>query len=243
VSRLTLAAVVVSSLVAVLAGACGDNEARLRVLAASSLADAFDDMAAAYEERTGTEVVVSTAGSATIRTQLVEGAPADVVALADPTSMEQVVDAGVLHPGSEPMFFAANHLVLVVPSGNPAGIGGLDDLEGALLAVCAPEVPCGRLARRLAAANGVTLRPTTEPSSVRAVLSAVELGEVDAGLVYASDVRDGVEVVPVPGASELVNLYPVAAVTDTPASRAFVDFVTSTEGADILTGHGFGAAR
>ena len=227
-----------------LAAGCGAGEgSSIRVLAASSLTDAFDSIATAFEAETGIEVIVSTAGSATVRTQVIEGAPADVVALADEATMAELVGADVLYPGSEPTSFASNHLVLVVPRGNPAGVEGIHDLRNRLLAICAPHVPCGRLAQDLALAQRVVLIPTTEPPNVRSVLSVVELGEVDAGLIYASDVSDRVEVVAVPGADEIETHYPIVASTDRDESRRFVKFVTSPAGGLILADHAFGPPR
>jgi molybdate transport system substrate-binding protein len=234
-------ALAAASMLVVGCGARGGSS--IRVLAASSLTNAFDSIATAFEAETGIDVIVSTAGSATVRTQVVEGAPADVVALADEATMAELVAADVLHPGSEPAAFASNHLVLVVPRGNPAGVEGIHDLRNRLLATCAPHVPCGRLAQDLALAQRVVLIPTTEPPNVRSVLSAVELGEVDAGLVYASDISDRVEVVAVPGTDEIETIYPIVAVTDRDESRRFVDFVTSAAGALILADHAFGPPR
>ncbi len=219
------------------------HDADVRVMAASSLGDAFDEIATAFEAQSGFDVTVVTAGSASLRSQLVQGAPADVVALADEATMADLVDAGVVDAAA-PAVFATNHLVLIAPAGNPAAISSLDDLGGRLLAVCAPEVPCGRLALSLAEANGVTLHPTSEEQNVRAVLTKVSLGEVDAGLVYVSDVAIGVDVeviADVPHAEELRNRYPIATITDDEPARAFVAFVVSPAGQSILAAHGFGA--
>lgn len=234
-----LALVIASS-----ATACSDDADAdtITVMAAASLGEVFGELAPVFEADTGVSVEVVTAGSSTLASQLREGAPADVVALADTATMQRVVDGGrVDDAGIE--VFARNHLVLVVPAGNPAGIDGLDDLDDALLATCAPQVPCGALAAQLAAENGVVLRPTTEEPNVTSVRTKVLLGEVDAGLIYVTDVIDGVEVVAVPGAEAVVTDYPIAVVDpredpDDPARR-FIELVTGPRGQGMLAAAGF----
>ena len=223
---------------------CGGGTATLRVMAASSLTGAFDELVAAYEEENGAEVDLVTAGSSTLRSQLVDGAPADAVAMADRVTMSQVIDAGVAYAGAEPQLFASNHLALIVPAGNPGAISGIDGLDDRLLALCAPQVPCGRLAQEVAVAKGTTLIPATEEPNVLAVLTKVELGEVDAGLVYTSDViarvTSTVEIIAVPGIEQIKTRYPLVAISDRNESHAFVDFVLSDRGLAVLAAHGFG---
>ena len=145
--------------------------------------------------------------------------------------------------------FARNVLQLVVPAGNPAGVTGLEDLTDPdlTIALCAPEVPCGSAAEKVFAAAGLTAAPDTLEQDVKAVLTKVELGEVDAALVYRTDVLaagDTVEGIDLPEAEDAVNDYPVAVLAESPnpdAAQAFVDLVLSADGQDVLTGAGFQA--
>jgi molybdate transport system substrate-binding protein len=231
--------------------ACGgdDDRTQLRVLAASSLTEAFDSLEPTYEnEHPDVDVVLSYDSSATLAAQVIEGAPADVLATADLPTMATVVDEGLVE--GEPQPFATNTLVLVTPADNPAGVSGLADLESddVLVAVCAPSVPCGDAARRLFQAAGVSVEATTEEDNVKGVLTKVVAGEVDAGLVYVSDAQaagDDVAAVPVPLASEVVNVDPIAvlAASDQPgAARNWVDLVLSERGQTVLADLGFGPA-
>jgi molybdate transport system substrate-binding protein len=149
---------------------------------------------------------------------------------------------------SAPVPFATNTLQIVVPADNPAGVRTLADLESpdVQLVVCAPEVPCGAAAQRLAEQAGVTLTPVSEEQKVTDVLAKVSSGEADAGLVYVTDVRaagDAVRGIEVSGADSVRNLYPIASVTtavDPALAQEFVDLVTSDAGQRVLREAGFG---
>jgi molybdate transport system substrate-binding protein len=219
------------------------------VLAASSLTEAFDTLEQTYEdEHPDVDVVLSYDSSATLAAQVVEGAPADVLATADEPTMATVVDEGLVE--GEPRPFATNTLALVTPPDNPAGVRDLADLvsEDVLVAVCAPAVPCGDAAQRLFELAGVSVDTTTEEDNVRGVLTKVVEGEVDAGLVYVSDAQaagDDVAVVPVPSASEIVNVDPISVLTDSEnkeAAQQWVDLVLSDDGQGVLADLGFGPA-
>lgn len=230
---------------ALAAGACsaGGGGDAITVLAASSLTDVFEEMIAAFEETDGArgvEVGLVLGGSSALATQLEEGAPGDVVATASPSTMERVVRAGRVR--GEPVVFARNSLVIAVERSNPRGIDGLDDLraDGLLVARCAPQVPCGALADELLAAAGVDLQPASLEPNVRSVLTKVSLGEVDAGLVYRTDVTSApVDAVEPRGARAFTTAYQIARLGDDPAAAAFVDFVLSAEGQAILAAAGF----
>jgi molybdate transport system substrate-binding protein len=221
--------------------------ATITVFAAASLTEAFDEIAAQFEaEHPSVEVVVNVAGSAALAQQIIEGAPADVFASADAPQMQVVVDAGL---AVDPVVFATNTLELVVPAGNPAEVTGIDDLAnpGLRIALCDPSVPCGAASERLLEQAGVTALPDTLESDVKAVLTKVTLGEVDAALVYRTDVTsagDAVDGIEVPGAASVVNRYPIDALTEAaePESAAdFVVFVTGAEGRAVVDEFGFGA--
>jgi molybdate transport system substrate-binding protein len=230
-------------------GGDGDERTQLRVLAASSLTEAFNTLEQTYEdEHPDVDVVLSYDSSATLAAQVIEGAPADVLATADEPTMATVVDEGLVE--GEPRPFATNTLALVTPPDNPAGVRDLADLvsEDVLVAVCAPAVPCGDAAQRLFELAGVSVDTTTEEDNVRGVLTKVVEGEVDAGLVYVSDAQaagDDVAVVPVPSASEIVNVDPISVLTDSEnkeAAQQWVDLVLSDDGQGVLADLGFGPA-
>jgi molybdate transport system substrate-binding protein len=218
----------------------------LTVFAAASLTDVFEDLAEQLTaEHPELEVRFNFAGSSALATQIVQGAPADLFASADQTQMAVVTDEG--RAAAEPVVVAENVLEIAVPAGNPAGISGIEDFarEEPALAVCAPDVPCGAAAERVFAAAGVPAAPDTLEEDVRAALTKVELGEVDAALVYASDVvsaGDAVEGIEVPEAEEAANEYPVCVLGDAPhpeAAQAFLDLVVSEEGGAALRAAGF----
>jgi molybdate transport system substrate-binding protein len=221
-----------------------DRHTTLTVLAASSLTEAFTALEKTFEKaHPDVDVRLSFDSSAILVEQLSQGLDADVLATADTATMDKAEKAGVVT--GTPTVFATNTLVIATPKGNPAGIQGLDDLSDATFAVCVPAAPCGDAAQRLFQLDGFTGRPTTEEENVKGVLTKVVSGEVDAGLVYASDATsagDEVEVVQAANASEVVNVDPIAAVKsgDRTAARDWIDLVTGAEGQKVLTSFGFG---
>lgn len=225
----------------------GTGDRELTVMAAASLTEPFRELAQRFEaEHDGVEVVMSFDSSATLATQVAAGAPADVVATADPRTMQIMADSEAL--SGEPVVFARNVLALAVPPDNPAGIDGLGDLQGAEFVVCAPAVPCGALAAGALEDAGVTTRPRSHEVDVKAVLAKVVLGEADAGLVYASDVvaaGDQVLEVTAPELAGATTDYPVAvtAESDQPDLAAeFVDLLRSPEAEGVLAEAGFTGA-
>jgi molybdate transport system substrate-binding protein len=220
--------------------------ATVTVFAAASLTDAFDELAAQFEEQhPDVDVVLNYGGSAGLAQQIIEGAPVDVFAAAAEPPMQTVADAGL---AEDPVVFATNTLELVVPAGNPAGVQGLGDLANGDLrvALCDASVPCGAASAKLLDQEGVTAAPDTLESDVKAVLTKVSLGEVDAALVYRTDVLaagDEVEGIEVPGAASVVNRYPIATLTDAAspqAAAAFMTFVLGDDGRVVLDDLGFG---
>ena len=216
------------------------------VLAAASLTDVFDDLAGRFEaEHPGVDVVLSYGGSSALAEQVLEGAPADVFASANESTMGSVEAAGL---ADDAVVFATNALALAVPAGNPGGVTGLADLADPDLtvALCDPAVPCGSAAVELLARAGVRASADTLEEDVRAVLTKVALGEVDAALVYRTDVNaagDEVEGIELPEAASILNRYPIALLADAPnavAARAFVDVVLGPVGRKALADAGFG---
>ncbi|MDO5726296.1 MAG: molybdate ABC transporter substrate-binding protein [Bowdeniella nasicola] len=223
----------------------GGEKTELTVFAAASLNKAFSDIAAEFEQdNPNVSVNFSFEGSSTLVDQMAEGAPADVFASADEKNMTRASQEELVGESQE---FATNVLTLIVPAGNPAKITGLDDsLDDARLVVCAPGVPCGNATETLADNLGIELNPVSEEQKVTDVRGKVEAGEADAGLVYTTDAKaagDAVEVIEVPGADEVVNRYPIAVTktgADNAAAQAFVTWVLSERGQEILASYGFG---
>lgn len=219
----------------------------LTIFAAASLTEAFDALADEFEQRhPSVEVVLNYGGSSALAQQIVAGAPADVFAAANGSTMQTVVDADL---AADPVVFATNALQLVVPAGNPAEVSGLDDLARPELAIalCDPAVPCGAAAEKLLAAAGVVAAPDTLEEDVKAVLTKVLLGEADAGLVYVTDVRaagDEVEGIVLAEADEALNPYPVAAIpgaTSPDLAAEWIALLTGPDGRAVLAEAGFGA--
>ncbi|MGI8538143.1 MAG: molybdate ABC transporter substrate-binding protein, partial [Mycobacteriales bacterium] len=183
-------------------------------------------------------------GSSALAQQIVSGAPADVFAAASPATMQTVVDAG---DATAPQVFVRNRLVIAVPPTNPGKVSRLADFADSdlTIALCAEQVPCGAAAMKVFSAAKITAVPDTFEQDVKAALSKVQLGEVDAALVYRTDVlaSDGkVESIAFPEADQAVNDYPVAALSSAPnaaAAAAFVAYVLSPEGQQVLADAGF----
>jgi molybdate transport system substrate-binding protein len=224
----------------------GDLTGTLTVFAAASLTDVFTDLGTQLEkDHPGLHVQFNFAGSDALATQITQGAPADVFASANEKQMKVVTDAGL--QAADPTTFAENVLEIAVSKGNPGHVTGLEDFGNAdlTLAVCAPSVPCGAAAQQVFTAAGIDAKPDTQETDVKAALNKVQLGEVDAALVYATDVKaagDGVEGIPFPEAEQAVNEYPICTLKAAPnpdAAQAFVDLVTSDAGQKALEDAGF----
>jgi len=216
------------------------------VSAAASLTDVFGDVEEDFEDaHPRVDVILNLAGSSALREQLLDGAPADVFASADTDTMDQVVAAGAT--AGEPTAFATNRLQIAVPAGNPGGVTSLGDFDDdtLLLGLCAPDVPCGDFARQALDGVGVIPAIDTNEPDVRALLTKVEVDELDAGITYVTDVAasDGGAVgIDIPDEDNVVATYPIAIIADTPnpaAARAFVDFVLGADGQALLVDAGF----
>ena len=226
------------------AGAGGKQE--LVVFAAASLTDTFTELGKQFEaENPGVTVTFSFGSSATLATQINEGAPVDVFAAASLATMERVTDAG--NGEGTAAIFARNLLEIAVPAGNPGEVDGLDDFANSDLdiALCASEVPCGAAADAVFAAADIDPRPDTRESDVKATLTKVELGEVDAALVYRTDIDSAggkVEGIEFDEAAEAINDYLITALKDADEpdlAAAWVEFVQSEKAQDVLIDAGF----
>jgi molybdate transport system substrate-binding protein len=216
------------------------------VFAAASLTESFTQIGKDFQAADkGAKVTFNFAGSSSLATQINQGAPADVFASAAPANMKTVTDAG--NGAGTPTTFVRNQLVIAVPKGNPKGVTGLADLTrpGVKVALCAEQVPCGAAAKKALAAANVSIRPVTLEQDVKAALSKVKLGEVDAALVYRTDARaapadvDGVEF---PESAGAINEYPIVVLKNAPnkaGAQAFLAWVLSDKGRAVLTRAGF----
>ncbi len=217
----------------------------LTVFAAASLTAAFQAVANAFEQEHPTvKVQFNFAGSSSLVEQIKQGAPADVFASADEANMQKLVEAGEV--AGAPQLFARNRLQIVVPAGNLKHIATLADLAkpGLTIALCGQPVPCGRYAAEAFAKAGVTAPTASQELDVKGVLNKVTMGEADAGIVYATDMRaagGNVEGVDIPESSNVIARYPIAMMKNAPnpASAVFVEFVLSPEGQQLLASFGF----
>ncbi|MGI5358857.1 molybdate ABC transporter substrate-binding protein [Streptomyces sp. CA-252508] len=257
-TRRAATAVLAAALLAPLAACAGDAgtaapaprsagptapPADLTVLAAASLTNVFRTAGAAYEKsRPGTRITFSFAGSQELVAQVGQGVPADALVTADTRSMDLVKgDTGT------PTVIARNRLVIATAEGNPRKIATLKDLGDPRLKVvlAAPEVPAGKYSRKILDAQKVAVEPVSQEPSVRAVLSKVELGEADAGLVYRTDAAtaaDKVDAVTIPDAQNAVAAYPAAVLkgsAHTEAAAAFVAWLSGPEAQKIFKEAGF----
>jgi molybdate transport system substrate-binding protein len=220
-------------------------EGDITVFAAASLTDAFTELGTTFESANpDASVEFNFGASSALREQILAGAPADVFASANTSNMDQVVQGGA---ASDPQDFVINLLEIAVPAGNEAGVTGLDDFANAdlLVGLCAEEVPCGEFGREALADARVTPSIDTNEPDVRSLLTKIEAGDLDAGIVYVTDVMaagDTVEGVEIPADDNVVATYPIAALTDAAnpdTADAFVEFVLSDEGQEILDTYGF----
>jgi molybdate transport system substrate-binding protein len=242
----------IGGFILVVLASCGGSpgQEELLVSAAASLTGAFAEMEAAFEDANpDIDVILNLGSSSSLREQILEGAPADVFASANTSNMDQVVEAGEVTGEAE--IFVNNSLQIAVPEGNPAGVTDLEDFarEEMLIGLCAEDVPCGEFGREALASAGVTPAIDTNEPDVRALLTKIEAGELDAGIVYVTDVitaEGSVGGVDIPAENNVVAEYPIAALAGAPnpgAAAAFIEFVLSEEGQAILTGYGFAASR
>lgn len=227
-------------------GGTGSDGVTLRVLAAASLTETFTALGEQFEaDNPGTTVEFSFGPSSGLAEQITNGAPADVFASASPATMQTVVDSG---DAEGPQDFATNRAEIAVPTDNPGGVKGLGDLADpdVKVAVCDPTVPCGVLAADVFASAGLDVTPVTEEEDVKAVLTKVSLGEVDAGLVYVTDVKAAagdVRGIEIPAADAASTTYPIAPLVRSryaEQAQAFVDLVRSERGRQALKDAGFG---
>jgi len=226
-----------------------DLSGSLTVMAPGTLKGLLESAKATFEsDHPGVKVALNLGHVPTLLTQIEGGVPADVLVTPDATTMGQAAGKGLLDGDAE--VIARNKLALVVPAGNPAGVKGVDALgdESKRTAVCAKELPCGKLAEQLAAKSSISLSADTlEPGGSPAIVTKASTGEIDVGLVFATDIRAGgdkVEAIPIPDASNVsseVSASVLKASTNAAAAQAFIELLASAQGRSLVTAAGFEA--
>lgn len=224
-------------------GVPSDGDQVLMVSVASSLSSVFSDLKEGFEDLHDVDVVLNTGSSTTLAAQILEGAPVDVYASADSTNMDRLVAAEAVVSSR---VMAYNRLVIAVPEGNPRRVSGLTDLSrpDLLVGLCSPSVPCGDLARQVLASAGVAASVDTNEPDVRSLVTKIEAGELDAGIVYVTEVAAsrGVEGIVIVNEHNVRVSYPIAVLADAPlpdVAAEFVSYVLSKEGRALLERHGF----
>jgi molybdate transport system substrate-binding protein len=220
----------------------------LTVSAAASLTEVYQSLGQQFQAANpGVTVKFNFGGSDQLAQQIVQGAPADVLATASPTTMQTAVAAGKIQ--GDPLIYATNKLQIAVAPNNPKQITSIADLNkpGVTSVVCAPAVPCGAAATAAEKAANVTLKPASEEQDVKGVLTRVETGNADGGLVYVTDVKSAAGKVagvdfPQSSAKGVTQSYPIGVVTgsaDPQLAQSWVSFVTGPQGKAALTQAGF----
>lgn len=249
-------AVVAAGVVAVAVAGCSSSSSSpstssspqtgtITVFAAASLMDTFTQIGKQFEAaHKGDTVKFSFGPSSGLSTEISSGAPADVFASAAPANMDTVVKAG---DANTPQNFAKNTMEVAVPPNNPAKVTSVNDLakSSVKVAVCAPQVPCGVVAAEVFKNAGITVKPVTQATDVSSVVTEVETGNVDAGMVYVTNVlSEGSKLkgITIPASINASTLYPIATIKSSKhasIAQEFVDYVLSPAGQKVLTAAGF----
>ncbi len=217
----------------------------ITVFAAASLMGTFTQLGKQFEAaHPGDTVKFSFGPSSGLATQITSGAPADAFASAAPANMDTVVQAG---DASNPQNFAKNTMEVAVPPKNPGKVKSVNDLakKSVKVALCQPQVPCGVVAAEVFKNAGIKVKPVTLQPDVKSVLTQVELGSVDAGMVYVTDVMAAgtkVKGVTISDKDNASTLYPIATISDSKhksIAQSFVAYVLSPAGQQVLTAAGF----
>lgn len=217
----------------------------ITVFAAASLMGTFTQLGTQFEAaHPGDTVKFSFGPSSGLSTQITSGAPADVFASAAPANMDTVVSAG---DAANPQDFAKNTMEVATPPNNPGKVDSVTDLakKSVKVALCQPQVPCGVVAAEVFKNASIKVKPVTLQPDVKSVLTQVETGNVDAGMVYVTDVMAAgakVKGVSIPASDNASTLYPIATISDSKhksIAQAFVAYVLSPAGQQVLTAAGF----
>ena len=249
-------AVILAALVAVAAAGCSRSSSApstsssssggtITVFAAASLMETFTQIGKQFEAaHKGDTVKFSFGPSSGLATEITGGAPADVFASASPATMDVVVKAG---DAASPQTFAKNFMEVAVPPNNPANVTSVTDLakSSVKVALCQPQVPCGAVAAEVFKNAAITVKPVTLQADVDSVLTQVELGNVDAGMVYVTNVLSAgskVKGITIPASDNASTLYPIATISSSKhksEAQAFINYVLSPAGQQVLAAAGF----
>jgi molybdate transport system substrate-binding protein len=236
--------------VALLVSACGGSAApapvTISIFAAASLTDSFKAIGDGYHRlHPDVDLRFNFAGTPTLVIQIEQGAQADVFASADTPNMGRLRGDGFT--SGTPQVFAHNKLEMAVARGNPKHISSLADIAqpGLIYISAGPTVPAGKYAAQALQKAGVSVTPKSLETDVKSVISKIELGEADAGIVYATDVKAAagkVDGVAIPDGYNVVATYPLVSVKDSKhadAANAFIAYVLSATGQSKLESFGF----
>jgi molybdate transport system substrate-binding protein len=248
--------VILAALVAVAAAGCSSSSSTpstsgssstgtITVFAAASLMQTFTQLGKQFEAANkGDTVKFSFGPSSGLATEITSGAPADVFASASPATMDVVVKAG---DAASPQNFAKNVMEVAVPPNNPANVASVNDLakSSVKVALCQPQVPCGAVAAEVFKNAAITVKPVTLEADVDSVVTQVETGNVDAGMVYVTNVLSAgskLKGITIPANVNASTLYPIATISSSKhksEAQAFVNYVLSPTGQQVLTAAGF----
>jgi molybdate transport system substrate-binding protein len=249
-------AVIAAGLTAVAAAGCSSSSTTpssggssstgtITVFAAASLMESFTKIGTQFDAaHKGDTVKFSFGPSDGLATQITSGAPADVFASASPATMDTVVKAG---DAATPQTFAKNTMEVAVPPSNPAHVTSVKDLakSSVKVALCQPQVPCGVVAAQVFKNAGITVKPVTLEADVDSVVTQVETGSVDAGMVYVTNVLSAgtkLKGITIPANENASTLYPIATIKSSKhasIAKEFVDYVLSPAGQQVLAAAGF----
>ena len=248
-------AVILAALVAVAAAGCSSSSSTsstpssstgtITVFAAASLMQTFTQLGKQFEAaHKGDTVKFSFGPSSGLATEITSGAPADVFASASPATMDVVVKAG---DAASPQNFAKNVMEVAVPPNNPANVTSVTDLakSSVKVALCQPQVPCGAVAAEVFKNANITVKPVTLEADVDSVVTQVETGNVDAGMVYVTNVLSAgskLKGITIPANVNASTLYPIATISSSKhksEAQAFVNYVLSPAGQQVLAAAGF----
>lgn len=230
----------------------------LNVFAAASLTESFKVIATKYQQaHPNITIKLNFAGSQILEQQIASGAPADVFVSADQVNMKKASDAGLV---DNAQVFVKNRLTVIIPAGNPGKINSLKDLarKGVKIDIEAPAVPAGKYSLQAldkmaqsseygpAYESAVKANFVSQETDVKSVVNKVQLGEVDAGFVYVTDVTAAVmskvKMISIPDNFNVIAQYPIAATKSSAHAsdaQAFVQYVLSSPGQDVLQQYHF----
>lgn len=231
--------------------------ASLTIYAAASLADALRGAEPAYQAAVpGVHLTLSTGSSGALRTQIEQGAQADLFLSADAANPEALVREGLAD--GEPVSFAANRLTIIVPRDNPSGIRTPADLArpGVKIVAASDAAPIAAYTKRVVGnlarlagyapdfAAEYAANVVSREDDVRSVVTKIELGEGDAAIVYVTDAAASSKVatITIPGTANITATYAgivVKGSAHTAAARSFLTWLVGPRGRAILRAFGF----